>query len=153
MIACPCQSGQHYAQCCQPLHQGTRAEHAEHLMRSRYSAYSMGRIDYIVATTLPIQQAHLAREAIEQWSQSSQWQGLTVHQHQLGHDADHAWVEFTAHWQDSSGQHQHRERSAFVRVDGQWYFIDPNHPLHTGRNDPCPCGRPAKFKKCCANMQ
>jgi len=68
----------------------------------------------------------------------------------LGGKPEHALVTFTARWHDQSGEHAHQERSAFVQSSGKWYFIDPTVPLKAGRNDPCPCGSGAKFKKCCA---
>lgn len=150
MMLCPCGSSAGYEQCCARYHTGQKPASAEQLMRSRYSAYVLTVVDYLIATTLPIQQSTLDRVGIEAWSRSSQWLGLTVHQQQLAHSPDHAWVSFSARWRDAQGEHQHDERSGFVRVDGQWYFIDPNHRLSAGRNDPCPCGRAAKFKKCCA---
>ncbi len=68
----------------------------------------------------------------------------------LGGKPEHALVTFVARWHDGTGEHAHRERSAFVQHDDRWYFIDPSVPLDAGRNDPCPCGSGAKFKKCCA---
>ena len=48
---CPCGKGS-YTQCCEPLHLGTaKALTAEQLMRSRYSAFALQQIDYIVQTT------------------------------------------------------------------------------------------------------
>ena len=47
-------------------------------MRSRYSAYVLGLIDYLVATTLPAQQAQLDRRSMEEWSRQSRWLGLQV---------------------------------------------------------------------------
>lgn len=153
MMLCPCGSNTWYAQCCGVYHQGQQPLSAVQLMRSRYSAYVLSLVDYLVSTTLPIQQHSLDQASIDGWSRSSQWLGLTVHQHRVAaHSPDHAWVSFSARWRDAQGEHQHDERSAFVRVSGQWYFIDPNHRLTAGRNDPCPCGRAAKFKKCCASM-
>lgn len=66
-MPCPCGDGRPYANCCQPLHQGRPAAGAGGLMRSRYSAYVLGLIDYLVQTTLPAQQALLDRQAMEQW--------------------------------------------------------------------------------------
>jgi uncharacterized protein YchJ len=37
-------------------------------MRSRYSAYVLGLIDYLLDTTLPVQKSSLDRESISQWS-------------------------------------------------------------------------------------
>jgi SEC-C motif domain protein len=120
-------------------------------MRSRYSAYALGLIDYLVATTLPAQQAALDRDSMRTWSLGSTWLGLEVEGGELiGAQPEHAFVTFTARWHDGSGEHSHRERSAFVQRGGHWYFLDPTVPLKAGRNDPCPCGSGQKFKKCCS---
>ena len=145
---CPCGSGIALADCCGKWHQGQPAPSAERLMRSRYSAYTLGLIDYLVATTLPAQQAALDRDSMRAWSLGSTWLGLEVEGSEL--IDTHAFVTFTARWHDGDGEHSHRERSAFVQQDGRWYFIDPTAPLKAGRNDPCPCGSGQKFKKCCA---
>lgn len=148
---CPCGSGNAFNQCCGHYHAGTPAPSAELLMRSRYSAYVLGRVDYLQATTLPAQQAALDLEGIRRWSLNSTWLGLEVNDSVvLGGKPEHALVTFTARWHDQSGEHAHQERSAFVQSSGKWYFIDPTVPLKAGRNDPCPCGSGAKFKKCCA---
>ncbi len=148
---CPCGSGNAFNQCCGHYHAGTPAPSAELLMRSRYSAYVLGRVDYLQATTLPAQQAALDIEGISRWSLNSTWLGLEVNDTVvLGGKPEHALVTFTARWHDQSGEHAHQERSAFVQSSGKWYFIDPTVPLKAGRNDPCPCGSGAKFKKCCA---
>ena len=145
---CACGSGIALDDCCGKWHQGQPAPSAERLMRSRYSAYTLGLIDYLVATTLPAQQAALDRDSMRAWSLGSTWLGLEVEGSEL--IDTHAFVTFTARWHDGDGEHRHRERSAFVQQAGRWYFIDPTVPLKAGRNDPCPCGSGQKFKKCCA---
>ena len=145
---CPCGSGIALDDCCGKWHQGQPAPSAERLMRSRYSAYTLGLIDYLVATTLPAQQAALDRDSMRAWSLGSTWLGLEVEGSEL--IDTHAFVTFTARWHEGDGEHRHRERSAFVQQAGRWYFIDPTVPLKAGRNDPCPCGSGQKFKKCCA---
>jgi len=69
----------------------------------------------------------------------------------LGGQPEHAFVTFIARWHDQEGDHQHRERTAFVQHDRRWFFIDPTVELKAGRNDPCPCSSGQKFKKCCAS--
>jgi SEC-C motif-containing protein len=120
-------------------------------MRSRYSAYVLGRVEYLLDTTLPVQRDGLDREAIAQWSAQSTWLGLDVESAELiGGQPEHALVTFTARWHDAEGEHRHRERSAFVQHEGRWFFIDPTVSLKAGRNDACPCGSRQKFKKCCS---
>lgn len=150
---CPCGSGSTLDTCCGHFHAGTPAPSAELLMRSRYSAYVLGQIDYLLSTTLPAQQPGLDRDAITAWSQQSTWLGLEVEGAEvLGGKPEHAFVTFTARWHDEQGEHSHRERSAFVQQGDHWYFIDPTVELKAGRNDPCPCGGGQKFKKCCAGF-
>lgn len=148
---CPCGSGDTLLACCGRYHAGAPAPSAERLMRSRYSAYVLGLIDYLQATTLPAQQASLDLQSMREWSAASIWLGLEVeHSQLLGGQPEHALVTFTARWHDQAGEHTQHERSAFVQNEGNWYFIDPTTPLKAGRNDPCPCGSRQKFKKCCA---
>ena len=148
---CPCGSGQVLAQCCSQLHQGLPAASAEALMRSRYSAYALGLVDYLRRTTLPAQQSLLDLQAISAWSLGSTWLGLTVEDcAPAPGDPKHAYVTFTARWREGEHEHSHRERSAFVEHGGNWYFIDPTVGLKVGRNDNCPCASGLKFKKCCA---
>lgn len=64
--------------CCGHYLTGHPAPSAETLMRSRYNAYVLGLIDYLVSTTLPVQQARLDLQAIADWSAQSHWLGLTV---------------------------------------------------------------------------
>lgn len=148
---CPCGSGNLLDGCCGRYHAGQPAPCAEALMRSRYSAYVLGLVDYLLDTTLPAQKAGLDRDAISQWSAQSTWLGLEVEGAELiGGQPEHSFVTFIARWHDADGEHCHRERSAFVQHDGRWYFIDPTVSLKAGRNDACPCGSQQKFKKCCS---
>ncbi len=149
---CPCGSGNLLDTCCGHYHAGHPAPCAEALMRSRYSAYVLGLVDYLVATTLPIQQGGLDRQSIAEWSAQSTWLGLEVEGAEVfGGQPEHAFVTFTARWHDNGGEHSHRERSAFVQNAGRWYFIDPTVALKAGRNDACPCGSGQKYKKCCSS--
>jgi len=51
MKPCPCNSGLDYAECCEPYITGQKnAPTAEALMRSRYTAYVVHAIDYIINT-------------------------------------------------------------------------------------------------------
>ena len=56
---CPCGSGDPLDDCCGRYHQGHPAPTAEALMRSRYSAYALGLVDYLRDTTLPWLQARM----------------------------------------------------------------------------------------------
>ena len=63
MELCPCGSEIEYQKCCEPCHTGAApAKTAEALMRSRYSAYVKGAIDYLIDTVLPEQRFDLDRK-------------------------------------------------------------------------------------------
>jgi uncharacterized protein YchJ len=117
-------------------------------MRSRYSAYVLGLIDYLVATTLPAQQAGLDRQSISAWSAQSTWLASRESSEVFGGQPEHAFVTFTARWHDGQGEHSHRERSHSCRTPGAG--TSSTRPLKLGRNDACPCASGQKFKKCCS---
>lgn len=149
-MRCPCQSGKSYATCCEPLHLHTQpAETAEQLMRSRYCAYVLHQIDYIVATTVPNQQPLLDRNAMQNWAQNTQWLGLEIVRHQVL-SKQHSRVEFNAFFQTENKQ-AHHEISLFVRLNERWFFVDPTVPLPTMKQ-PCVCGSGKKFKLCCGRL-
>ncbi|WP_353142423.1 YchJ family protein [Acinetobacter pragensis] len=147
---CPCGQGE-YAQCCQPMHTAqAKAQSAEQLMRSRYSAFARHEIDYIVQTTALGQQQALDVSAISDWSKSNQWLRLEVVQADENLDKTHAQVEFKAHYHDGKQAHVHHEVSHFVKQNGAWFFLDPTTGLQTTMKQPCICGSGKKFKQCCA---
>ncbi len=108
-----------YADCCgRYLDHDTPAPDAEHLMRSRYSAFVRERVDYLRsswhASTRP---ADLSLEP------GVKWLGLEVKRHRAI-DADHAEVEFVARSRvGGRGQRLH-ETSRFVREGGRWCYVD-----------------------------
>lgn len=76
---CPCQSQQTYQDCCGRFHASEQLpQTAEQLMRSRYAAYVLKNVPYIVETTVPRQQALLNVQAIQTWAENTQWLGLQI---------------------------------------------------------------------------
>ncbi|MFH7765509.1 YchJ family protein [Acinetobacter sp. BSP-28] len=151
-VLCPCGRGD-YASCCQPLHLGqAKAETAEQLMHSRYSAFAKQEIDYIVQTTAIGQQQALDVAAIADWSKANQWLKLEVIQAQEKLDKHHAQVEFKAHYHDGKQAQIHHEISHFVKHEGAWYFLDPTTNMHITMKQPCICSSGKKFKQCCAQF-
>lgn len=158
-LSCPCGS-ELYSECCQPLHLGQKkAETAEQLMRSRYSAFAKHEIDYIVKTTALGQQQALDVPAIAEWSKANQWLKLEVVQAKEKLDKNHAQVEFKAHYLDKNHDAKnvanavqiHHEVSHFVKHENTWYFLDPTTDLQLTMKQACLCGSGKKFKQCCAD--
>ncbi|MFN4361411.1 MAG: YchJ family protein [Hylemonella sp.] len=122
MSDCPCGLALPYAQCCGAYVEdfaGRPAPGAEALMRSRYSAFVLGRGDYLQATW------HASKRPSQiRFDAGVKWLGLDVRDVKEV-DADHAEVEFVARQRDKSGRAVRlHERSRFVREDGRWYYVD-----------------------------
>ncbi|HTX74472.1 MAG TPA: YchJ family protein [Rectinemataceae bacterium] len=158
MDICPCGSGRGFEDCCGPLLAGTRsAAGAEELMRSRYTAYVRGAVDYVVSTCVPEGRESIDVEATRRWSEQSTWLGLRILKVDRGAagDAD-GKVEFIATYVLDGLREEHHELSQFVRRDGLWLYSEGEVITETvvregpkiGRNDPCPCGSGKKYKKC-----
>lgn len=88
-------------------------------MRSRYSAYALGLVDYVLATTHP-DGPPTSAESVARFCRDTAFEGLTVEHH--SEDGDHGEVRFhaqlTQHGQDASFS----EHSVFERVDGRWLY-------------------------------
>lgn len=157
MSDCPCRSGKPLDTCCGPFLSGAALPPtAEALMRSRYSAFATGNIDYLHDTLLPETRDDFSREEIEAWSANSEWTGLEIRGTEAGgEDDDEGVVEFVARFTVKGKAQGHHETSSFVRRDGRWFYLEgvlgarPRSGPKVGRNDPCTCGSGKKFKKCC----
>jgi SEC-C motif-containing protein len=120
---CPCGRGP-FAQCCQPhLEQHQHAQDAESLMRSRYTAYSLGHSEYIQRTWHPRtrpQSLDLSEEL-----QQGQWIGLSVKRHENTAE-NTAIVEFIACYKPKGGGAVCRmhEQSRFVYENEQWFYVE-----------------------------
>jgi SEC-C motif-containing protein len=110
-----------YADCCGRYvdHFGDApAPDAEHLMRSRYSAFVLERADYLLATWHPS-----TRPASLDFDEGTKWLGLEVREHKAT-GADAAEVEFVARYRVQGRAVRLHERSRFVREDGRWFYVD-----------------------------
>lgn len=92
---------------------------AEALMRSRYSAFVLDKLPYLLATW----HASTRPSSLEPNPPDLKWLGLAIKQAR-SQDADHATVEFVARSRQAGRAHRMHETSRFVREDGQWYYVD-----------------------------
>ncbi|MCE1186353.1 MAG: SEC-C domain-containing protein [Rhodocyclales bacterium] len=127
MSTCPCGTPRTYATCCGALiDDGAPAPTAEALMRSRYTAFTLGREAYLLATWHPSQRPASLDLAAE--NPPPRWLGLQVKQTLLI-DETHAIVEFVARYKIGGRAHRLHETSRFERVDGHWLYVDGDiHP-------------------------
>ena len=158
-MTCPCGKGASLETCCGPYLDGSaQPETAEALMRSRYTAFATGNVDYVLATHDPDRVSEIDRKNTEAWSKDSEWLGFELVSSENGGAADDAGViEFVAHYKVKGLSIDHRERAYFRKHGSRWVFVDGqmvNGPPvrrtepRIGRNDPCHCGSGKKYKKC-----
>ncbi|HSV27921.1 MAG TPA: YchJ family protein [Candidatus Omnitrophota bacterium] len=158
MTLCPCGSGRGLELCCGPIVAGAAAPTAEALMRSRYTAFVVGNLDYLETTLAPEAKDDYDRAETEAWIKEGQWQGLEVRATEAGGEGDEeGTVEFVARYKFRGKPFAHHELASFRKVEGRWQYVDgvinpkPAQRVgaKVGRNDPCTCGSGKKYKKCC----
>ncbi|MDP2418789.1 MAG: YchJ family metal-binding protein [Hydrogenophaga sp.] len=108
-----------FSACCgRFLDHDTPAPDAESLMRSRYSAFVLGRVDYLNASW------HAStRPADLDLEPGVKWLGLEVKRHRVL-DIDRAEVEFVARSRVAGRGQRLHENSRFVREGGRWWYVD-----------------------------
>jgi SEC-C motif-containing protein len=122
---CPCGSGDLEVACCGPFIDGVPAPTALALMRSRYTAYVRGAIEYLVATHDVSTRGSLDRKSMTQWSRDTLWMGLEiVATERGGEDDEEGVVEFIARGVTRGQPFVQRERSRFRKGDGAWFYVD-----------------------------
>jgi SEC-C motif domain protein len=94
------------------------ASDAQVLMRSRYTAYVLGRHDHLLTTWHPSTRPNdLATDP------GVRWLGLEVKRHDV-QDSNHEQVSFVARYREGGRGHRLQECSRFVRENGQWFYVD-----------------------------
>ncbi|GLW32741.1 UPF0225 protein [Actinoplanes regularis] len=117
---CPC-GGSSYESCCGPLHAGRTAPDPESLMRSRFSAFALDHLGYVLDTWHPD-----TRPADVESDPDLRWVRLEVLESSGGglFDAE-GFVEFRAHYREGGRPGVLDERSRFVRHEGRWVYHGP----------------------------
>ncbi|MEL6551932.1 MAG: YchJ family metal-binding protein [Cyanobacteria bacterium J06621_11] len=171
---CYCGSQRPAVRCCEPYLTGKKtAPTAEALMRSRYSAFCQGNVDYLVRTHHREygggdEQKGL-RKSLERNVVQTQWTHLLIVRTQKGQKKDKTGtVEFVAAYRSAQGLgvlatagkttagktagkiDQLHERSKFVREQGEWFYTEGDRlPDYVPkRSQPCWCGSGKPFKHC-----
>lgn len=159
-MSCVCGLGPSTEECCgRYVNAGEAAPTPEALMRARYAAYVLQKIDFIEASHDPDKRHEMDKDGALEWAQSAEWLGLDINATEGGGpDDDEGVVEFVAKYEVQDRVVNHRERAFFKKIKGKWFYHDGDmikpKPVvregpKVGRNDPCPCGSGKKYKKCC----
>ncbi len=148
---CPCRSNKKYQYCCGMYLSGNKKpETAEKLMRSRYTAFTKGNIDYLIATLDPEKRREQESQELTKSVNNTQWLGLTIINTQRGRKNDTTGiVEFEAIYKVVEPGQLH-ERSRFRKLEGKWFYIDGDIlPGTVPKNkDLCWCNSGKKYGQC-----
>jgi SEC-C motif-containing protein len=94
-------------------------------MRSRYSAFVKGAVDYLIETHDPDTRGRVSKASLTQYAKDTMWLGLEiVATDRGGEDDDEGIVEFIARGALGGKPFAQRERSRFRKLDGRWVYID-----------------------------
>lgn len=94
-------------------------------MRSRFTAYALGHVDYLVRTTASEEREQLDVEELGHYCHSVKCISLKILKTELGGPGDDTGtVLFHASLQINGKRMLHRELSRFRRESGQWAYVD-----------------------------
>lgn len=125
--SCPCGSPSPYAACCGVYIAGqAEVDTAEHLMRSRYSAYVMGCEAYLLRTW----HASTRPPALRlDKTTPTRWLGLKIQRTAAGGVDDvRGVVEFVARYKIGGKAKRLHEVSHFVKEHGLWFYVSGDTP-------------------------
>lgn len=125
MPRCPCGLPDEFDACCGRLIAGAPAETAAQLMRSRYSAYTKGAVDYLIKTTAAVSREAIDRAGLVAYCRTLRGVSLEIVETVAGGPFEQSGVVvFVATLQASGRKFVQRERSRFEVEDGRWVYVD-----------------------------
>ena len=120
-------------------------------MRSRYTAYTQARIDYIQATMVGKAAEGFDQHSAAQWAKNVNWLDLNVIQVSPTKETT-GEVEYLARYIDHDCLMQIHEKSRFHQQKGKWVYTGGELIHHPSQKlspyDACPCGGIKKYKFC-----
>jgi SEC-C motif domain protein len=118
-MSCPCCSEKPFSECCEPFISGEQLPQTpEELMRSRYTAYTLIDVEYLIKTTHPKMRKYYSAKSIKAWAQNCKWLKLEVL------SASGVNVHFKAYYEEDGELDVHEEFSTFKQEKGIWYFVE-----------------------------
>ncbi|ALE92275.1 hypothetical protein AOC05_07915 [Arthrobacter alpinus] len=119
---CPCQSGDTFGDCCAKFLNAVGTSFpptAQALMRSRFTAFATGNVDYLLVTWHPAY-----RPAVLELDPGQQWYRLDILDTCAGGPLDtEGEVSFRAHYRYRNLRESFSETSSFVRTGRQWLYV------------------------------
>ena len=129
MQTCPCGLNKAFDQCCGSIiNKHTDAQTAEQLMRSRYTAFTLANIDYLMSSHHPKTRPIKEKKDILKWAESVKWLGLQILFTNKGSVSDEEGVvKFKALFIENGIPQELIEESVFVKENGKWFYVSGTH--------------------------
>jgi len=127
VTVCACGSQKAYTSCCRLIHHNIHLANSPlSLMKSRYTAYVLGNIDFLMRSHHSSTRPTNEKEAILAWTNSITWLRLeiieeTVPTNEVG------YVTFIASYLEKGQQNRIYETSRFLKEDKHWVYVDGTH--------------------------
>lgn len=124
-LPCPCGSGKKYKKCCRLFHNGEKATTALQLMKSRYSAYAVNDLSYIMNTT-DAKNSDFSTDKIswgkriKQFIDDTQFVSLEILE--FHEREEESFVTFKANIYINEEDSSFIEKSRFVKHNGEWFY-------------------------------
>jgi SEC-C motif-containing protein len=127
MSECPCHSHLSYELCCKKFHEGTLPATALELMRSRYSAYALGLINYIIQTTHKENPSYgsnytLWKKELKAFCKETLFKNLEILQ--VAQEGSLAFVTFIATLIQEAREFSFTEKSCFKKEGKTWLYLN-----------------------------
>ena len=116
---CPCGSGKKYKKRCGLFHKGVSPKNALELMKSRFSAYALGDIKYIIETSLD---KNLDEAELKRFSKYCEFVNLKILE--FTDAMSESCVTFRATIFCEKTDSSFTEKSRFLKIDGKWLYSD-----------------------------
>ena len=121
-MKCPCNPSKLYKNCCRKAHQNIHSVTTpEQLMRSRYSAFVLGNIDYLQKSYHSTTRHSISeKKELLAWTKSVEWVKLEIL------NTTENTVEFKAYFYENGSLNVIHENSLFVKENSHWVYKDAN---------------------------
>ncbi|NJB83772.1 YchJ family protein [Wenyingzhuangia aestuarii] len=127
VVLCACGSQKSYKVCCGVFHKDIlKVQSPLELMKSRYTAYVLADIDYLLkshhSSTRPTKEA----DEISAWTKAVTWLGLEIIKAEAP-TTNEGFVTFMAHFLENGTKNTIHETSRFIKENNHWTYIDGVH--------------------------
>ena len=126
-VSCACGSKKSYKTCCEFVHTDIfKAVTPLSLMKSRYTAFTMGHIEYLMLSHHSSTRPLAEKQEILDWSKSVKWLKLEIIEAPQPNEKE-GFVTFKAFFLENGKQNMIYESSRFIKENNHWTYIDGKH--------------------------